>query len=244
MWEIDLRGDGTALGILRDSFPGPGIRVWEGANGFLLSSSDWDPLDDVREVRERAERLMEALGGAVRLILGWSGDLVLGGAARVDPDGKRHYFLVVDSAKMEIRANPVTLTTTHPDGTTETARPGDPAVEWLDLAQKSEAVRRALAIFSHPDLSWVDLTNILDIIEEDTGKDRLGDWITAGQLRLLRRTANSFASVGRDARHGNLWDPPAKPTTLPTAKSLVQSTLRQWLDSKVSDDPSEEPEEG
>jgi uncharacterized protein YqiB (DUF1249 family) len=57
--------------------------------------------------------------------------------------------------------------------------------------------------------------------------------VPSSEIRLLKRTANSFGATGRDVRHALCsYKLPTHPMTLGEARRVVNQVLAGWLASK------------
>lgn len=86
---------------------------------------------------------------------------------------------------------------------------------------------------------------VVEKIDHDTnGKSHLLGGPSRKQLDLFNHTANSYAAIGDDARHGHTrTQPPEIPMTLVDAQSLVRELVTRWI-AWVSDGrPTAEYEE-
>src|SRR5208282_6883640 len=93
--------------------------------------------------------------------------------------------------------------------------------------------------------SWVGLYRIFEVVESDLGGGAAGrkaivanKWATDGKIKRFRFTANSFAELGKDARHGDetaTHPPSPAPASMPQpeAQALVEAILNGWIKSKA-----------
>ncbi|MCA1789712.1 MAG: hypothetical protein LC667_07600 [Thioalkalivibrio sp.] len=213
-------------------------------NAFLMSEGgshllrvpELDPISDVRVVRSEAQSYLDSLSGVAKLILGWDSPLKVGHILRRHPDGRADRFLEVESLRVETRISPVTLRVTRADGSVEERGPAYEARPWLRKARASESARRVLRLISEPDLNWVDLYRIMEIIHGDAGSS-IHQWVSRKKLKRFKTTANSVGAVGDDARHGHETTvPPEKPMTLVEAKRLISGLARDWLNAEREKD--------
>jgi hypothetical protein len=84
--------------------------------------------------------------------------------------------------------------------------------------------------------TWVGLYRIIEAVEADMKvRDALvkAGWMTHGQLRNFKHTANSPCASGDSSRHGReTTAPPKSPMQLRDAQLLVASVVMQWLQRK------------
>jgi hypothetical protein len=221
--------------MLTDVLITDALRLTEEGGRFVLRCSEFADVADGQIVRSRAREIAASLSGAVTVILGRSVTLAATGLAELRRDGTRNHFLEVQSARMVMRAMPVTLQVTHPDGSVTVARPGDPVLGWVKAADGAENVRRALRLISEAELGWVELYRIYEIILDDAG-DRLFEWATKSAVNRFKRTANSVGAIGDLARHGReRGQPPPDPMSLGQARALIFDLVKTWLTRRESD---------
>jgi hypothetical protein len=230
-WEIELTGDKHALRLVRDVLDEKPLQLEVVQDRHVLRADEWNPISDAGVVRSRAQTLVDSLSGSARLVLGWPAPLEVGRIVRRHPDGRCDYFLEVDSARMELRSFPVTLRVTRADGTVEERGPGDQIRPWLEVTKKNEDARRLLRLISEPELGWVELYRISDLIIGAAGSS-VYNWVSKTDLGLFKHTANSVGAVGDEARHGQERSaPPFSPMELNRARRLVLGLSRAWLTS-------------
>jgi hypothetical protein len=100
--------------------------------------------------------------------------------------------------------------------------------------QGNEHLRLA-AHFLNAEKSWANLWKSFELIRDANGGGQaLTDrgWTTQSELERFRRTANTYAAVGDEARHAILAEvPPSHPMTLEEGEGYIRRMLTRWLDS-------------
>lgn len=230
-WEIDVATDAHGLRFLREVLAESKVGLTEQEGRHILRIPELDGIVDAGVVRSRARSLVTSLSGAAKLVLGWTTPMTVGSVLRRHPDGRADHFLEVDSARIVIRSFPVTLRVTHPDGTVEERGLGEEVLPWLEHVRKEGAASRVLRLISEPDLGWVELYRIVEVIHEAAGSS-IFDWASQAELRRFKHTSNSVGAVGDAARHGReRQGAPKDPMRLEEARLLVSNLARRWLNA-------------
>lgn len=98
-------------------------------------------------------------------------------------------------------------------------------------ASKLQA-RHALILMGKDHLSWSDIFLAFELVQSDVGgMMHTKEWISKTQADLLTATANSYSSLGLEARHGRDRgnQPPASPMKKEVADKLIRDLVRPWL---------------
>lgn len=231
-WEVDIAGDLTDLRLLQKAFCSDDFSLTEKNGKFVLRATAFDGMNDVDEVRAKAKELVTSLSGASRALLGAQKQLEVGGVTLIRPDGTKNHFVLVEPAAISVRGLPVSVRVTKSDGSVEEHHAADPVRQWLDVAVKNPTVAKALRLRDKGGLDWVELYRLYEVIESDIPKHEIvqKSWASKKEIRLFKRTANSPAVLGDEARHGKeQYQPPANPMSIREARSLVERILRKWI---------------
>ncbi|MFQ5839585.1 MAG: hypothetical protein ACE5HK_02575 [Candidatus Methylomirabilales bacterium] len=234
-WQVDLVGDAADLRMLADSLNGPDVAVVPVSDGYVLRAVEFAAASNAREVRVRAEKIITALSGATRLILGAHEPIKIGTVTQVGDDGSKYIFVSVEPAVARARAMPVGLTVIRRDGTVEHHRPADSINDLVPTILEDPAVEKALRLRNADALSWVELYRLYEVVEGDVSRSHIvgSGWAADSELTRFKHTANSERAAGDAARHGKeVTQPPKRAMTLSTARSLVDRILRAWIDWK------------
>jgi hypothetical protein len=235
-WKVEMVGDMADLSALAQTLTGVDVNIARNGQGYVLTSSAFDPSMNAKAVRQRAQDIADRLTGAARLALGATSPIRVGSVHRVRDNGTGDLYIFPAPAVLSIRGFAPTLVLTNADGTVEERHPADPVRRWLLLAQDDEQVDRVFKIFANGDLSWSNLFKVFEIVRRDCGGEgaaQSAGWATKKSMELFRRTANSFEAVGLDARHGvEQNQPPSTPMDISEARSLITTLVRAWLRSK------------
>ncbi len=236
-WTIQLVGDDSDLSALAESLDSDDLTVSHNGQNYILSSSRFQSMDTADTVYRSAERILELLNGAARLVLESTEAIRIGAVYRTKADGKRETIVFTKPVVIELRLRSGTVMLTHADGTVEEFHPADPISDWMPLALADNAVAKVLQFVSAGTMDWRTLYNIVEIISADVGGIDIiasSGWASKNSMVLLKRTAGSFSSVGLAARHGaEKTQPPSKPMTISEACCLVNSLIHVWVRGKL-----------
>lgn len=234
-WQVQVIGEAADLDMLSASISGAGVSIVKRDKEYVLEAEAFAELESAQAVTQEAEKILTALSGSARLVLGSHTSLSAGAVYRVKEDGSRDIFVSLKPATMRIRAMPLTATVTRANSTKEVRHPADPIAKWLPLATTDEAVAKVLRLRNSDELGWVDLYRVYEVIEDNIGSSTIvaNGWATKRSIERFTRTANSVTAAGDKARHGReRSQPPRNPVRLSEARELVDQILKGWLEYK------------
>ena len=237
-WEIRISGDPLDLRMLENACNGLNLTIIKHGDEYLLSSTEFEALNESEKIREKALEFLEFINGAAKLLLDSRNPIEMDALYRRHADGRRDTYIFTEPAEVHFRGIAPSITVSRLDGSTETYHPADPIPKWIGLASKDEAVASALRLLSCGALDWVNLYRIFEVIMTDcqglNGIVSKG-WATKKALTLFKHTANSPTAIGTESRHGTENNkPPPKPMTLSEAKSLIIGIVQPWLHEKLA----------
>jgi len=234
IWEADLIGDTFDLTELVQATKGKDPSVIKTANGFGLRYSEFDSLASYKEVQESAAGMVKLLSGMCKVLISTRIPLGISGITRYMPDGTRHCFNTVEE-RLSVRGT-MSMTVTGGDGTVAEIHQADPVIRWLLLARRYEPVAKAFRLFGDPQLGWVTLYKIYELIESDVGGPKAitkAGWTSQSTISRFKHSANSPSVGGDDARHGTeTTTPPSKPMDLAEARVMIKMMMHNWLRNK------------
>jgi hypothetical protein len=223
MWQIGIIGEISDIELLETLLKGSQYEVTKEGDEFLLTLPDV-PLDaDSEQVKAAADRLVDIINGAARLYYKRFGEIKYVKVSRVNTEGRRVGFGYLSLAPRDF-----TLTA---------IRPGDKTlIEWVDLAFVSDELSRALYLYGSLEPSWKNLYMVLETVEDDFGGEEAlikASIIPKRELKLFKRTANSYRAIGRESRHGTrAFTPLRNHMTLKSAQELIRNLLLDWIGFK------------
>lgn len=229
-WRAILRGEQTTLQLLSEAFSEPDCLIVQEGDGFVLTTSSFNDLDDAREVKSAAQEIAQRLSGCAQLMMGWHSEVSVSGVYRIDADGKHHAFIFPDPCTVVVRGYPATLTLQRQDGSVETQLPASPARRWIEAAEADPRVARALRLLSKRSLTWADVYRLVETVQSAVEEETLQRWSSKKQRQRLMHTANSITAVGDEARHGvERTAPPPQPMPIEEARKIAKLLVEQWL---------------
>ena len=220
--------------MLRDltkAFDTPDICIREENDGFTLRSERFRELTSHEEVRDHVAKILPALNGATKLVLGFNTPVTIGSIAKIRDDGTRHTYVFARLAVAPVTVM-VDVKIERADGTTEEFHQAEPVVAWLKLSKRDAHVAWALRLIWDDFKTYPGLYKIYEAIEADVGSIPGKGWCTNTELKRFKRTANSPGALGVRARHGAMGSPPPDPMSLSSAKSLIRRLLNEWFKMK------------
>lgn len=229
-WLIRLRGKKSDLVYLCTLSLSYG-RVVEEDGGFSLRSIHFDSLTDVNDVFQRATNFLDVINGAAKLRYPNLQAVRANGVTRIEEDGKRTQVIMVPGIESEAGVGILTVVS---DDSTSSKQPSIPEL-WVEIAEKDTSVDKALLLYGNLEHNWRNLYMVLEVVEEDVGGKKAlinKDWVSGNKIKLFKRTANSYHSLGPDARHSTNREPPPNPMSIQEARSLIRNILLKWLPSK------------
>ncbi|OAI48211.1 hypothetical protein AYO44_07565 [Planctomycetaceae bacterium SCGC AG-212-F19] len=168
-WEVFLAGSRLDLEDLALSFTGSDWTITKSNDRYVLTSPEFEALNDSEKIRSLAELFLERINGAAKLVLD------SGTAVRIEaihgphPDGsggRANYMGPIHfGAGAVMRAS---MSFVQPDGTIVTHHPADEIRSWIRLAKTDDSVAKVLDLLSDK-WDWVNLYRIFEIVMDDSG---------------------------------------------------------------------------
>jgi len=231
-WNAIVEGPDSMLTALALHFRGR-TRLERGPDGWELTDERFEALASAAEVGAKARELVSQLSALGRLRLSSRHGLAYGGLVEVGPAGHRTRR-ISGVAHVEVDG-PITSGTGTVGGPSAPPPPPESWERYLDLASDDERVHAALAFLDLPP-TWHHLSAALDAVKSKqrrpAGRRRVK---RTDEEELFHWTANNYAAVGTQARHGDpLRQAPDDPMTLPEARAFVRRRVMAWLDELLS----------
>lgn len=234
-WEAHIKGPSAVLTELTRALEGGEQTLTARGDRFWLSSRTFRPLSDASVVRQEAERIVEALSGASRVLFDSPSPLEVGGIVEARTDGTQGIFVILEPEVVHVRGAAPAVAVSDADGGAVSAQPPPPATAWLAGALADPEKERALRLRDQASrLAWTDLYRLYEVVEAGLGGEEAIDargWASRADLRRFKHSANSVSAAGDLARHGvESTEPPRSPMSLSEAQALVDALLTRWLD--------------
>ncbi len=193
-------------------------QVTRESDGYRLTSSGLDSIDDSRELHEQAKRVVEVISGIMSLQFGSEGTIGIAGVGRIEVDRPMSQFVFPDAIRMEMGAGAPPLTVAFVRSS-------------VLLGLTNDVFYKALRLYGSGDRSWSNLYPVFEIMQSSVG-GALQEWASKSEIERFCRTANSPLVAGDEARHGDSQHaPPGKPMSKRGARLLIERLLHRWLES-------------
>lgn len=232
-WLIQLSGEKFDLEEFPKWFTSPDMEVFEEKGNYYLKSNEFNSFAEAYEVRERAEELLQDINGAAKIYSSEFQPINIGSLMKIDENGIRHYYQEVkETIKVRGKAY-VEITKADTSEEKQESRELIPVESWVAKAKQDKIVKKVLRFWSTEKISWFNLYNILDAIKEDISCEvHEKGWALNYEVNRFTRTANCYAVLGLESRHGRDFEPPQKPMGLGEAESLIRKISNNWLREK------------
>lgn len=227
-WCANLKGDEADLYELLALFRLPDLNIVQDERAYWLRSSTFAALTEAEDVLKQAREVIQYVNGAAKVYLPSYQPVEIGGIMRIDDQGRKHQYIF---------ANSIVLRTVfgHPTLSIDGVPVPPPSLSKLELAsssaQKDESIAKALRIFSR-EHTWDNLYRVFEVVQSDVGNMMFDlSWVSKREVACFKRTANSAAALGDEARHGvEHTQPPTSPMSRSEAIEFVRKLLVAWLD--------------
>jgi len=226
-WYVGIKGDNFDLEDLSKSLNSPEFSITKKGEDYILKSTHFNSLEDVDDVRNKANEILSLINGSAWLVIGMRKPLEEVRVCRVNDDGKIKCSVVFSDfarARDRFKAHLITK-----DGEVQEIDQANPIPEFIATSQHEENVDTVLRLLGDHSKDWVNLYNILEVVENDVGgipKIAKKGWATKKAIKRFKRTANFVA------RHGAKIKPPPNPMTPSEAESLIKTIVNSWIQSK------------
>jgi hypothetical protein len=223
-WGVVLGGEAFDLEDWQEALKQPfDPWVMETEDGLILRSSLLDPATTSSEAYERAKALMEQVNGALD-VSRRARVVRLEGIAEILSDGiRRRVFAQVRSEELRCKDR-LTAVVLGPDGKPKPSPPPEPSnpQRWLSIAAEDDLLADALTYLARGH-DWFDIYKALEclILRFGGGEKEFLDlgWADAGEIKRLKRTANSERHARRKP------DPPPSPMEPTEARDLLAKLM-------------------
>lgn len=233
-WNVFLEGDIFDLEDLPRWLVGFDPTVERFGDEYALVGPKLDALDAAGEVRRAATEAVNLINGLGRLLWSEFQPISVGRIVQFEPDGKRNTFVHLQAATIKARSK-LHAVVISAGGTQPHAPKTGALAELIDRLQANTRAQRLVEILSHAELTWSDLYKAVEVVQEAVGSlIHEQGWASKKEIKLLKRTAQCYDLLGREARHAKSIPPPRKPMSFGQAKALVLRVAERWLRSLPS----------
>lgn len=231
-WYVEVKGDSFDLEKLSKSLNSPEICITKKGEDYILKSTHFNSLEKEGDVHNKANEILSLINGSAWLVLRMRKPLEEVRVCRVNDDGKIKSSVFLKGTAYISRGFLEKILVTKKDGSVQEIFQTDLIPGIISAAQKDEKVATVLQILGDRPKDWVNLYNILEVVEKDVGKIPK-KWASRNAIELFNWTANCVRAIGYEARHiDEKKEPPKKPMTLSEAKSLINTIIYNWIKSK------------
>ncbi len=233
-WCVKLEGHKFDLEDLPTWFSSPDLKVIEENGEYYLKSREFNSFPEASVVRERAKEILQDINGAAKVHSSEFQPISIGSIMRIDENGRHHYYQeFTETIKLRDKTY-VEITKSCSVEEEQETREIIPVESWVTKAKQDRNVKKILRFWSTEETTWFFLYNILDAIEEDIGcKVHEKGWAADNQVNQFTHTANCYAALGLDSRHGRDFKPPDRPMEFSEAQNLIRNITCSWLCEKV-----------
>lgn len=232
-WLVRLVGDSGDLLELADLLEGsdPGIVVLKGRGDpeYYVAWSGISPDASADEVRECAERMVDAIAVPARLALDVPAGIRWGNAlARVHASGRKDAFVyIADAIRGSGRAHVAGVASGH--DIVSGPGPEQPVLDLARLALTDDEVAEAMRFLRSP-VTWFGLNDAIELVGRTSGGIVARGWTSASQLGLFTGSANTDP----DGRHrASVLRRPKYPMSLREAEAFVGGVVQQWARARL-----------
>lgn len=227
---IQLIGEKLDIQDIQSGLNTSNWKVTQEVDGFYISSSDLDKLNDHSDIFSKVRQFLDAANGAANIVHSNHKPVGLGALKERNENGGFNIFVSI-SGTIEARSRmSATMTTNQnpdPNNIKKTIE------EWLEIADRDENVRDVLHFFN--EATWWNLYKIYEIIKDDLGgQNRLYQLIPKNEIKQFTQAAQSRALLGDHARHASkTYIAPAIPLTLGQAQLTLKKLFTNWIKLKT-----------
>lgn len=223
-WRTELGGNIQDLAQLAGLLSTDGLRVGQEGESYFLYSSEFHECTEALCVYRKASELLARIRGAASIGL----PVFCSDVDQLQPPLS---IAAVEKIGNDGRVER-TIWETELSGRVNSRTGVQPIRLWLEFGETDDRVAMVLRIVGRRPLTWTDLYNIYETIENDVEPVRAG-WTTRAEAKRFSRTANTTAA-GDDSRHAASDDPPhPKPMLLDEAVWFIQNLAAKWLTHKT-----------
>ena len=221
-WLVRLKGRQSDLEAL-DDLSLAGYTVTQENRDYYLGSSQFDSLRQADAVRECANAFLEQVraDAAVHELAAFQ-SVGIDVVTNVRGDGVREQSLSFTADAFIVAPKD------------QRSRQSAGIESLFALAQRDARVADALHFFDKP--NWANLYKVFELVSEDVGGEREiaeRDWASKRTIKRFKRTAQSRAAIGDEARHAKTsFTPPSNPMALSAALTFIRALLLGWSASK------------
>lgn len=226
-WMVVIEGEEIVLEDLSLSFIKPDLTITKHQGNYVIKSEQFNRLNSSDEVRVEAEKCLLRLNGILKLMNISNINIEQSYVIRLDKNGTSHIHAVAMSC-VSLSSGACDITHRNANGSIV---PISKKVPGLFALCNDDSVAMAIELWQHDSESWYGLYKVYEFIRGDI-INKLEPEIV-DELERFTQTANSYDSIGKDARHSPKYMPHKNPMPLPEAKALINKLMRHWISQKL-----------
>jgi hypothetical protein len=239
-WSVKVFGPKHQIEAAVESLSSSDWAITQSGDEWYMRSSQHPVVGNGRSVADEAKREIDRINLAYGLFNPNDRALLTIGAAHsfTREDGTPGHFLQLTASipieiglttRQDVDGKEVLLVQWTPHAASATRMPY--AVARRKLSDDPDLHAVAGSFLNRPD-DWTRLAKVLELIEIRSGGQIPKAWVSRKKLKLLRRTANSFAEAGSTGRHARPdFGPPPNPMPIREAQQIARDILSKWLRS-------------
>lgn len=229
---VTISGDKDAIEELEKVCTSPELFIGREKGRFVLKSKKFNELSNDEDIYKEACETAALLNGAVKLALGYKGNLHIDMVVRVSDSGQWILHGILSGGTSS--SGKLIMKMTKADGTVISEAAHVPQL--VHAAMSNERAAKVLKQIAENNLDWNNLNIIFEDIEGDVGstlyKGKVED-----EVKRFTQTVQPYRH-GRKGLYKTKYTPPKNPMTFAEAQSFVMSLVENWLRSKTDEETS------
>ena len=229
---MTISGDKDAIEELEKVCKSPELFIERERGHFVLKSKGFNELSNDEEIYKQACETVACLNGAIKLALGYKGNLNVEDVVRVSDSGQWNVYGILSGESSS--GGKLIVEMTKADGTTISE--AAPVPHLVREAMNNERVAKVLKQIAENNLDWNKLNILFEEVQGDVGSKIIDNqWATKNDIDRFTQTAQPY-------RHGESglksWKPHNNPMLFEEAKIFVVRVVENWIKSKISENAS------
>jgi hypothetical protein len=228
-WLVQLKGSKIDLENLKKILEKSDPCIIQDEFGYYLKTDKWNLIEDPTQIKSDALKLIQQLDNATYLHFRDMPPISYGQLIKIDDDRKKHHFLFAEATVFNIK----TRATPKFEGDFSNEQQKHDVVKLFETATKDTQVTEALRFYRIGD--WINLYKSYEIMRDSIGGESKifqNNWATKKIVGRFTQTAQSYDSIGDEARHASRkYKPHKEPMSINEAQKIIGDLLKKWIDS-------------
>lgn len=232
-WKILLNGDITILkSFSQDTIVTDELSIVEEMGQFIMTCPEFDSLNSVEDVKQKADELIEQINGLTYYLLNSNKTISTNSISWSNNQGGTDSVVFPETVELNISQPQPSTLSINKDGSIIESSPIISIRGFLHEAQNDPKKTKILRLLSYRNLDWVSLYRIYEVIFSEVGT-RIFSWVNKSKIKNFKHTSNSVSSIGDAARHGIEKEAlPSNPMTLIEAQKIIMLIIEKYLSTK------------